>query len=546
MIVKLAKMACALAIAFAFSNVASSQEPPMALAEESQKVSYEQVQGIFKQHCVTCHNEDQPRAELVMTSVDGVLAGSSSGPVVVAGDPSASPLYLLAAHLESPAMPPNKPKISQRELNKIRDWIMTGLRDLKKTPDPKAMDPSAADSSAMDAKQMALDPSLMSPVQTVSQHHRVAHMACSPDGSKIAIQGNSQICFWDVQSQSIETQAIRIDDFEISGLEYSIDGKYLWCAIGKPGESGYVRRWDFQKQSFDRSLPQEDDTIQDFCVAPSGESLAIGTSSKLVKEFGLGNSVSREYKKHTDWVTRTAYSPDELLLASGDRFGAILLWDRSGNREFATLRGHTSMITSLAWHPQKDQLLSSDLSGMVRIWDLHNLEARESWNADASEIVLARWIDSDLVLTVGKDAGCQVWRLEPGNHDPKLVWTASIGYPILSAELGENRQDLVVSGSEGQVELLTISAIDGVLTRRRIELPQVRSSRSLVTFLPSSPKRGIALQSSPTDEAVPIDRAIEAAERSLLSARQTVKELEEQLSLLHQIKQSQQMKKSGP
>jgi hypothetical protein len=127
-----------------------------------------------------------------------------------------------------------------------------------------------------------------------------------------------------------------------------------------------------------------------------------------------------------------------------------------------------------------------------------------------------------------------------------LVWTASIGYPILSAELGENRQDLVVSGSEGQVELLTISAIDGVLTRRPIELPQVRSSRSLVTFLPNPPKRGIALQSSPTDEAVPIDRAIEAAERSLLSARQTVKELEEQLSLLHQIKQSQQMKKSGP
>jgi signal-transduction protein with cAMP-binding, CBS, and nucleotidyltransferase domain len=67
-----------------------------------------------------------------------------------------------------------------------------------------------------------------------------------------------------------------------------------------------------------------------------------------------------------------------------------------------------------------------------------------------------------------------------------------------------------------------------------------------VTFLPNPPKRVVALQSNPTDEAVPIDRAIEAAERSLLSARQTVKELEEQLSLLHQIKQSQQMKKSGP
>jgi signal-transduction protein with cAMP-binding, CBS, and nucleotidyltransferase domain len=67
-----------------------------------------------------------------------------------------------------------------------------------------------------------------------------------------------------------------------------------------------------------------------------------------------------------------------------------------------------------------------------------------------------------------------------------------------------------------------------------------------VTFLPNAPKREIALKSSLSEDTVPLDRAIEAAERSLLSARQTVKELEEQLSLLHQIKRSQQMEKSSP
>jgi hypothetical protein len=127
-----------------------------------------------------------------------------------------------------------------------------------------------------------------------------------------------------------------------------------------------------------------------------------------------------------------------------------------------------------------------------------------------------------------------------------LVWTAPLGYPILSADLSQNRQDLVVTGSGGQVELLTISASDGVLAKQPIELPQNRSSRALVTFLPNAPKRENAFKSSPSEVTVPIDRAIEAAERSLLSARQTVKELEEQLSLLHQIKQSQQMEKSSP
>jgi WD40 repeat protein len=204
------------------------------------------------------------------------------------------------------------------------------------------------------------------------------------------------------------------------------------------------------------------------------------------------------------------------------------------------------MITSIAWHPQKDLLLSSDLSGMIRIWDLHSFEATETWKAQASAIVLARWIDSDVVLTVGREAGCQVWKRQPGNHEPVLVWTAPLGYPILSADLSQNRQDLVVTGSEGQVEVLTISSTHGVSSRRRIELPVIRSSRSIVTFLPNAPKREIALKSSLSEDTVPLDRAIEAAERSLLSARQTVKELEEQLSLLHQIKRSQQMEKSSP
>ena len=98
-------------------------------AEKSSVVGYDSVQEIFRQHCTSCHNEDQPRADLVLTSLDKIIAGSASGPVVVPGDPQASPIYLLAAHLESPKMPPNKPRLSQRELTKISKWIATGLSD---------------------------------------------------------------------------------------------------------------------------------------------------------------------------------------------------------------------------------------------------------------------------------------------------------------------------------------------------------------------------------------------------------------------------------
>ncbi|MBU6386734.1 MAG: hypothetical protein KGS49_12410 [Planctomycetes bacterium] len=535
------RIICCVVVLAGMTPAATSQEALEAPLAESPRVSYEQVQGIFKQHCVSCHNEDQPRAELVMTSVDGILAGSASGPVVVVGDPAASPLYLLAAHLESPAMPPNKPKIPQRELNKIRDWIATGLGDLMKTSKPQTMK-----SNPVGSELKQVEPSWLSPLKAVSQYHRIAHLACSPDGKKIAIQGDSQIAFWNVLSKQMEEQAIRIDDLEISGLKFSSDGKYLWCAIGKPGESGSLARWNFDQQVFDVRLGQENDTIQDFSLDGSDKTIAIGTSSKLVKEIRIADSVSNEYKKHTDWVTRTAYGPDQLLLASGDRFGAVLLWDRFAQREFATLRGHTAMITSLAWHAQKDLLLSGDQSGTIRIWDLHSFDSIENWKADGSGIVLARWLGSDLVLTVGKEVGCQVWRIQQGTSEPKLIWNASLGYRILSAQLSENQSDLVVSGVDGQIESIAISAADGILSRLPIELNKTRASRSLVTYLPNPPTRVSPVQISPTRDTDDVDQAIEAAERSLLSARQTVAQLEEQVSLLRQIKQSQQTKKKAP
>lgn len=513
--------------------MATSQEAIEASVAGSSKVSYEEVQGIFKQHCVSCHNEDQPRAELVMTTIDGILAGSASGPVVVAGDPSASPLYLLAGHLESPAMPPNKPKIPQRELNKIRDWIKTGLGDLIMTSNPIV------------SMSTEFQPSSLRSLNGVSPFHRVAHLACSPDGKKIAIEGNKQIVFWDVQFKRFDEQAIHVDDSEISGLKYSIDGKYLWCAVGKSGESGSIARWNFDKQTFDVRLGEENDTILDFSVDRSGETIAMGTSSKLVKEIPVDNAEVHKisYKKHTDWVTCTVYGPEKLLLASGDRFGAIFLWDRLGHREFAALRGHTAMITSLAWHPRKDLLLSSDLSGMLRIWDLHSFDSIVNRKVDPSGIVLVRWLDSDLLLVVGKDLGCQVWKLQHEETEPKLIWDAPLGYPALSAELSENHRNLVVSGLGGQVELLTISGTAGILERCSIELPKLISSRTAVTFPPDPPKRMDVVQVSPIRESDAVDQAIRATERSLMSARQTVKELEEQLSLLRQVKLSKQNEK---
>jgi len=121
-----------------------------------EKVSFDAVQPILRKHCVRCHNEDQPRGDLVLSSLDKVLAGSSSGAVVVAGKLEESPLYTLTAHLDTPKMPPNKPQIPQREINVIERWIIGGLVEEMKPTIAKPLEPESKPQESKSTPQSAL------------------------------------------------------------------------------------------------------------------------------------------------------------------------------------------------------------------------------------------------------------------------------------------------------------------------------------------------------------------------------------------------------
>ena len=67
---------------------------------------------LFDQSCNSCHNPDKAKGGLDLSSMPGLLAGGSSGDVVVPGDGANSYLYKLVAHLEKPYMPREKEKLS--------------------------------------------------------------------------------------------------------------------------------------------------------------------------------------------------------------------------------------------------------------------------------------------------------------------------------------------------------------------------------------------------------------------------------------------------
>src|SRR2546425_23849 len=100
-----------------------------ALAVRAQeKITFQDhVLPLIENNCGKCHNPDKKKADLDLTSYGGIIKGSGSGQVVVSGNLDGSKLWRAITQVEEPTMPPNKPKLPDKELDVFRKWILGGL-----------------------------------------------------------------------------------------------------------------------------------------------------------------------------------------------------------------------------------------------------------------------------------------------------------------------------------------------------------------------------------------------------------------------------------
>src|ERR1035441_3118897 len=86
------------------------------------------IKPLIQRRCLPCHSSSEMRASLNLETFQGVMKGGGSGDVVKPGRVSASMLYKVLAREEGvPQMPLGGPKLSDADINKVRDWIQGGL-----------------------------------------------------------------------------------------------------------------------------------------------------------------------------------------------------------------------------------------------------------------------------------------------------------------------------------------------------------------------------------------------------------------------------------
>ena len=400
-----------------FAVLTIALQPMMSYAQtgETNEVTFDQVQPVFKKHCVGCHGVERERGDLNLASIEGVKAGSASGPVAVAGKPEESLLYSLPAHLETPRMPPGKAKIPQRELDLIRGWIEGGMLERRAksvavdaSSKPKQL-PSPKTPAASEQSKQAQVQSRIATVTPLSRKTAITALAVNPQNGLVAVSGQRQVLLFK-ESGEQPAVAFAFPEGEVFALRFSRDGEWLLAGGGIGGESGKVIAFEVASGRRLFEVGNESDVVLTLDITPDRNLVALGGPGRLVKVYRTSDGeLVATLRKHTDWILSVAFSPDGLMLASSDRFGGLEVWEARTGKPFHSLRGHTGAVNAIAWSSDSERLVSGGHDGLLRIWDMHYGTPLKHWNAQVGGVLTTALAESGLIIAGGRNKRVAVY-----------------------------------------------------------------------------------------------------------------------------------------
>jgi uncharacterized membrane protein len=104
------------------------KEAPLVITENT-KVFDAAIVPILKEKCYSCHNEKKSKGELILTSLDHIMAGGSEGPVWVPGNLEESHLVRrinLPLEDEYHMPPKGKSQLDEDQMSTLKLWIEEG------------------------------------------------------------------------------------------------------------------------------------------------------------------------------------------------------------------------------------------------------------------------------------------------------------------------------------------------------------------------------------------------------------------------------------
>jgi hypothetical protein len=387
-----------------------------ACLRAADKITYQDsILPIVQANCAKCHNEDKKKADLDLTSYQGILKGSASGAVVVSGNLDGSKLWRAIMQSEDPTMPPNQPRLPDHDLETFKGWIQGGLLE---NLGGKAIAAKKSDVDFTLKSDSTGKPDGPPPMPEALPHQVVVHtarttaitgLAASPWAPLIAVAGQKQVLLFNTDTLEL-LGILPFKEGQPVDLKFSRSGRLLLAAGGLGAKSGRVLVWDVVTGNQLMDLGDDYDTVLAGDIRPDQAQVALGGPSRMVKIWSTKTGeLQHKIKKHTDWVTAVAFSPNGQMLATADRNGGISIWDPESAQEIFTLAGHKSAVTALSWRGDSKLLASSSEDGTVKLWEMDEGKQQKSWTAHGAGVLCVSYAHTDRLVTCGRDDAVTLW-----------------------------------------------------------------------------------------------------------------------------------------
>ncbi len=459
-----------LALMTAVSDGADKLAPLNRPAAE--KVSFRQhVWPILKRHCRGCHSGAEPKGDLSIDTVKGMLRGGETGPLFERGKPDESLLLEMIAG-DDPQMPPKPPRLSAAKIHTLRQWIFAGAKD--------------------DSRPGDLNPVVKIPAK-YKVPPAIASVSLSPDGKWLAAACRSEVVLIDIEGNS-PPRRIPTESGLITHVEFSPDGKLLAAAGGTPASFGEVRFFRATDGKLISARRIGHDTLFRGAFAPDGKAIALGGADGAIHIVPVdGKAKLRRFELHSDWVMDVAYSPDGKLLVSGGRDKATKVSSAETGRLLRSVDSSAEMIHAVSCDSPfavsggrartligfefKIALAGIQVTGAGNGARPINRRGQyaKNFETQGGEILdLAVSGDRKLLAVVGAFGGVRIYRTATRQRVAAISKTPA---PIYCAALNSDGSKLAIGSKTGQVLIYDIPS--GKLIKSLIPVPIEAAPKNL-------------------------------------------------------------------
>jgi WD40 repeat protein/serine/threonine protein kinase len=248
--------------------------------------------------------------------------------------------------------------------------------------------------------------------------------AWSPDGTTLAVanRGNTLLCNLEADTPDKVLATVGVRELAWSG-----DSKQLATA-----EQKSVRIWDAGAAREVQALPV---VAQWLAWSPDQRHLAVvAPGGKVVTlwEANTGQALAKKFAAHEAPIQALAWSPDGLILATGDELGTIRQSSATTGETLKLFQAHEGRVHALAWQDSKTLLslggrvLVGNLGGTISFWQTEadkpirttrGLPARGRFSPDCK--LLAPYSLGDRVF---QSPCSQIWDTHTGRLRGTLVF----------------------------------------------------------------------------------------------------------------------------